>query len=113
MTVQHTCPVCAYSEMPDPAEDFNICPCCGTEFGYDDDFGVTHGELRARWVAQGAPWFSRATPPPVNWSASRQLSLAGYEPLPPVEWRDTTENRTEATATGIQTAVDIELEAVA
>ena len=36
------CPVCGYNALHEPAYDrfgcasFEICPCCGIEFGYDD-----------------------------------------------------------------------------
>ena len=55
----YTCPVCSYYPMADPPRDWNICPCCGTEFG-NDDYDRTHAELRAAWEAKGRPWFSRA-----------------------------------------------------
>lgn len=58
MTNPHTCPVCGYSgDQEFEPRDYQICGCCGTEFGYDDDFGVTFQELRDRWVANGCPWF--------------------------------------------------------
>lgn len=41
----YTCPVCAYERMPYPPKNYNICPCCGVEFGYED-FVATHRELR-------------------------------------------------------------------
>jgi hypothetical protein len=75
----YLCPVCGYREMPDPPEDYNICPCCGTEFGYTDA-GVTLEELRAKWLSHDAPWFSALIPPPIGWSAEkalRQLFAAG------------------------------------
>ncbi len=48
------CPVC-HTKMAQPPADYNICERCGTEFGNDDD-GVTHIELRERWMAKGMPW---------------------------------------------------------
>jgi hypothetical protein len=77
MTNQYTCPVCYYTAMPDPVEEGNICPCCGTEFGYDDDFGVTHDQLRAAWITAGAEWFSPVLSPPMTWNPFVQLALAG------------------------------------
>jgi hypothetical protein len=77
--MNETCPVCGYL-MAKPARDFNICPCCGTEFGYDDR-RRSHEELRARWIANGAPWFSRATRRPAGWDAWSQLWRAGYVPF--------------------------------
>ena len=79
MTRLHSCPVCAYSRMEEPPEDGVICPCCGTEFGLDDDedFGLTIAQIRDRWVAAGAPWFSRATQEPFLWNGLGQLAIAG------------------------------------
>jgi hypothetical protein len=86
---RNTCPVCGYPELEVPAYDSygcssqDICPCCGIQFGYDDA-RTSHEELRRRWLSQGAPWFSAATLPPPNWSATRQLADAGL-PIPSVE----------------------------
>lgn len=73
-----TCPVCYYDKMPDPAAEYNICPCCGTEFGNDDE-NTTHSELRARWISRGARWFFRQPPP--RWNPWAQLNDA-YVSLP-------------------------------
>lgn len=77
--IQYTCPVCAYSSMPYPAVEGNICPCCGTEFGYDDTMGVTFLDLRNKWVNSRTPWFSPLESPPPGWNGIRQLILAGYD----------------------------------
>jgi hypothetical protein len=73
-----TCPVCAYNKMPYPPEDFEICPCCGVEFGYHDH-RKSHKQLRDEWLARGAPWFNPLSPPPQNWNPLLQLLNAGYE----------------------------------
>lgn len=75
-----TCPVCYYTAMQYPPMDYNICECCGTEFGLDDD-GVSHDELRALWVRSGAHWFFGD--PPRGWNASRQLYKAFVSSLLP------------------------------
>ena len=59
--MRHVCTVCGYPDMTAPPRDYEICPCCGTEFGLDD-FDRTLEQLRKDWIAKGAPWFSRATP---------------------------------------------------
>ena len=59
--------------MEDPPEDWNICQCCGTEFGYDDA-GVTYAALRSKWVKQGAKWWGKRLSPPENWSAESQVA---------------------------------------
>lgn len=63
------CRVCGY-ELPaypwsdgGSAPSFELCPCCGVEFGYEDATadGVRH--FRDRWLAAGSPWVDRRTPP--------------------------------------------------
>ncbi len=82
--MEHTCPVCGYASLAEPPHDetggasFEICPSCGTEFGYDDA-SKSHAELRKLWLAAGAPWRSRATAPPPDWSAIEQLRAAGLD----------------------------------
>lgn len=65
MSGKYICPVCEFP-MEDPAADFNICPSCGTEFGYNDA-GVTHQELRKQWIASGKKWWSITDDPPAFW----------------------------------------------
>lgn len=50
----YTCPVCDYDKLRENPSDqlYEICPQCGTEFGYDD-FNTSHAELRQRWIAAG------------------------------------------------------------
>lgn len=74
----YTCPVCAFGGMEDPPKDYTICPCCGTEFGYDDHTR-SHLELRNAWLAKGGRWFSGVTEPPSDWNPYAQLVAAGYE----------------------------------
>lgn len=64
----YTCPVCRYSNLEFPPEDFNICPCCGTEFG-NDDFDMTHEQLLAEWVKSGCIWWSKYEEPPEGWES--------------------------------------------
>lgn len=67
------CPVCGFSEMPYPAVPYNICPCCGTEFGVDDRH-TQPAELRSTWIKAGLPWFDDITSPPHSWDPYAQLS---------------------------------------
>lgn len=69
--------------MARPPQGFYICPCCGTQFEYDDA-AVTHEVLRQRWFANGAHWFSRSTPAPSGWNINRAYEQVfraglGYE----------------------------------
>ncbi len=82
MNDRPTCPVCGYDRLIRPQKYHMICPCCGTEFGYDDA-AASHEELRREWVEAGAKWFSETTSPPPDWNPVTQLLQAGY-PLQPV-----------------------------
>jgi hypothetical protein len=70
--VPFRCPVCGYRELPEPPVNFSICPCCGTEFGYDDATKF-HSTLRQEWVNAGVQWFSRSRLAPPDWNAWMQL----------------------------------------
>jgi hypothetical protein len=78
--MNYRCLVCGYDQMPHPPKDYNICPCCGVEYGLDDAFD-SHRKLRNEWLKRGAPWFSLLPPyvAPVNWSAWDQVIRAGYQ----------------------------------
>jgi hypothetical protein len=75
----YKCPVCAFAQMPYPPADYNICPCCGTEFGIDDDF-ASYLELRDDWLRRGGKWFGETKPytRPAFWNAWNQLESAGF-----------------------------------
>jgi len=74
--ITFSCPVCGYDNLSHPPRDYMICPCCGTEFG-NDDFELSHNELRKEWILDGARWFSDHTPPPPGWNPTTQLIKAG------------------------------------
>jgi hypothetical protein len=78
------CPVCAYKNLPYPARDYNICPCCSTEFGNDD--GVySRRQLLGMWIAGGANWFfGRA---PEHWNPWLQLIEGGLGMYVPAQFR--------------------------
>lgn len=65
---EEACPVCFYAGS---YELWDICECCGTEFGFDD-WNTTHDELRRRWIEGGCVWWSSTTPPP-DWDPHAQL----------------------------------------
>lgn len=72
------CPVCGYDGLEEPAFDdvgapsYDICDCCGTQFGYHDA-KTPHEVLREKWIAKGMPWHSRVTSPPPGWDPIDQL----------------------------------------
>lgn len=52
---------------------FDICDCCGVEFGYEDS--TLHGikKYRAKWLGGGAKWNHKKSEPE-KWSVEEQLS---------------------------------------
>ncbi|PZE23135.1 hypothetical protein DEI86_15510 [Curtobacterium sp. MCBD17_028] len=75
----YRCPVCRYPGLYEPARNryglpsFDICPCCGYQFGVsDDDRGIDYDRWRQNWLDLGAPWWSRESPPE-GWDLERQL----------------------------------------
>lgn len=83
-TKRFKCPVCGFPALEEPAWDpetgspsFNICPCCGCEFGYDDATPQARERYRQQWIDRGAPWFKPELRP-VNWDLEEQLCGIGY-----------------------------------
>lgn len=75
----HTCPVCGWDRLVEPPYDWNgspsyeICPCCGFEFGFDDLANrFTFDSYRTVWIARGMPWYDPSAKPPL-WDAEAQL----------------------------------------
>ncbi|MGI6126331.1 MAG: hypothetical protein ACOYEF_05135 [Planifilum sp.] len=84
--MSHLCPVCGYDGLTEPPYDregnpsYEICSCCGFEFGYDDQSqGETFSGYRKKWLAAGAKWFDPAQKPE-NWSLKAQLRRIGVLP---------------------------------
>jgi hypothetical protein len=105
--VTFTCPCCGYPDLsvapfalltdpiPPPnaappysstlgGASFEICSCCGFEFGFDDDAGASghttsFEDHREDWLERGAPWFSPTRRPP-GWDVDEQLAAAGFVP---------------------------------
>src|SRR5262245_19086796 len=99
------CPCCGYSPLIVPAYRFlgpppwkhpgpppycqwhgkpsyDVCACCGFEFGNDDEPGtalpVTFAQYLAEWIAGGCEWFDPA-PRPEDWDLAQQLRAAGIK----------------------------------
>lgn len=51
---------------------FEICPCCGVEFGYEDFTLEGARKHRENWLAMGSPWFDAAMRPD-DWNLDVQL----------------------------------------
>ena len=75
----YICPVCGYDKLMEEPFDkdgnpsYEICNCCGFEFGYDDGSeGVTPDFYRKEWIGQGAKWFNIKFKPE-EWNLQEQL----------------------------------------
>lgn len=71
------CRVCGYElSFPPWGDDgksptWEICPCCGTEFGYEDSTPASTRAMRSRWIAGGKQWFDKSKRS-VDWSYDAQ-----------------------------------------
>ncbi len=77
------CPVCGHRDLVEPAWDittgtpsFNICPCCGCEFGYEDATPKAKNRYLLNWIKKGAIWF-KPDLKPANWDLREQLKYMG------------------------------------
>jgi len=86
--MKYKCPVCGYDELKNPIYDnegngtYEICVCCGFEFGYDDfpNKEEAYKNWRATWIKDGCKWFSKQTKQPKKWDPNQQLhSLLSVE----------------------------------
>ncbi len=79
--MKNICPICFFDGLYEPpynsrgSGSYEICPCCGFQFGYDDypDKEKQIKEWRQRWVLSGYPWFSPRRNPPAGWTPTEQL----------------------------------------
>lgn len=62
------CRVCGYEPPAPPygpdgtTPSFDICPCCGVEWGYEDFTPIGVKKYRDSWLADGAPWCYKKQP---------------------------------------------------
>lgn len=75
------CRVCGREQEEPPwgndgwsVPSFDVCLCCGTEFGVADESPVQVAALRELWLRKGACWFSPKESPS-SWDLSAQLAL--------------------------------------
>jgi len=52
---------------------FDICACCGCEFGYEDCLPEAVRSNREKWIESGGAWFD-PTNRPADWTMAAQLS---------------------------------------
>lgn len=75
---EHCCRVCGlYNDDFPWGEDgsspsYNICPCCGVEFGYEDYTVESVKRYRMIWIRNGAIWFIPKEKPQ-GWNLDIQL----------------------------------------
>jgi len=63
------CPVCGFGPWDDPISPHNICPCCFTEYGFDDT-----SDRQLKWIRE--MWFEDKSYMPLNWDPNKQLKNA-------------------------------------
>jgi len=80
---EYVCHVCGYPNLDEPpwgddgkTPSFNICPCCGVEFGYEDSTEKAKRNYRKEWLQKGAKWFDDEYKPK-NWDLRSQLENIG------------------------------------
>ena len=79
MNEQHTCRICGlYIEELPWGEDglsptYEICPCCGVEFGNEDYTVESAKRYRIEWINKGLNWFDPSEKPKY-WNEKEQLN---------------------------------------
>lgn len=77
--MENNCRVCGfYLNNPPWGNDgespsYEICPCCGVEFGNEDYTIESIKKYRNKWLTEGAKWFSPEKKP-VNWNKESQYN---------------------------------------
>lgn len=73
------CSVCGFDGLTDPPyskfsnPSFEICKCCGFQFGFDDmSEGKSYEEFRNSWIENNFEWFNEDKKPK-NWDHKEQL----------------------------------------
>jgi phosphoribosylanthranilate isomerase len=75
----YRCRVCGLEQSEPPwgpageSPTYDICACCGVEFGYQDFTLAAVQKYRERWLASGAQWRD-STYQPHDWNLERQLA---------------------------------------
>ena len=81
----YNCPVCGWGPYKEPycsvqelRWSYDICECCGCEFGLDDN-QIHYQE----WLESGCEWFEPELKP-ANWKIENQIKFQ-IRPWPPVD----------------------------
>lgn len=81
LRVGYICPICGFGMLEKPAydeqgnESFEICSCCGFEYGVDDyNYGLINAfeSYRKEWINSGSKWFCPSLEP-TDWNLDMQL----------------------------------------
>lgn len=78
------CKVCGLKQASLPwgadnkTPSFEICACCGVEFGYEDSTLIAIKKYREEWINNGAKWF-KPKETPLLWSLENQLMMIPKE----------------------------------
>lgn len=74
----HNCRVCGlyFDDLPwgedNNSPTYEICPCCGVEFGNEDYIIETTKQYRQKWLREGANWFEPKEKPK-KWDKEEQF----------------------------------------
>jgi len=74
----HECRICGYYSDNFPwGEDgespsFQLCPCCGVQFGKEDCTLASIKEYRAEWISKGGKWYDK-NEKPEGWDMESQM----------------------------------------
>lgn len=75
---EHNCRVCGLYIDDKPwgengmCPTYEICPCCGVEFGNEDYTIESIKEYRTQWIKKGYQWFNPKEKPE-NWNLEIQM----------------------------------------
>ncbi|MBD7912472.1 hypothetical protein [Clostridium cibarium] len=82
---KYTCHVCGYPNLDEPPRgidgkipSFDICDCCGVEFGYEDTSEANIIRYRQKWIEAGGEWFCKEMKP-ADWDMKKQLKNIGVD----------------------------------
>jgi len=84
--MRYICEICGYAELEYPpwGEDgknpsYNICPCCGVEFGYEDCTTESKLKYFNKWAESGYKWF-KPEKKSKEWDLKKQLKNINKTP---------------------------------
>ena len=83
--IKYRCKVCGRKDIIPPWGEngdlpiFDICECCGVEYGYEDSTETSTLNYRNKWIQNGAKWFCPEKRPPM-WNLEEQLSTLFKNP---------------------------------